>query len=165
MTDDLHGGPLRDPAALEMVCDAVGDDGALCRVTGTLTEASLLQAGQGLDLALRTGRRLLVLDLARVLVCDSAAMDYLLRFGEDARAAGVRLRLSAASPAVSRVLDETGRRAVLAVYDSVEEAMATALEEAVEAVEATVGPAGGADTATTADTTADTELPEQRPSP
>ncbi|MCU7820666.1 STAS domain-containing protein [Kitasatospora sp. DSM 101779] len=134
MTDDPHGGPLRDPSALEMVCDAVGDDGALCRVTGTLTAASLLQAGQGLDLALRTGRRLLVLDLARVLVCDSAAMDYLLQFGEDARAAGVRLRLSAASPAVSRVLDETGRRAALSVYDSVEEAMAAAPEEAAEAL-------------------------------
>ncbi|PBC66175.1 anti-anti-sigma regulatory factor [Streptomyces sp. TLI_235] len=130
MTDDANGAQLRDPAALEMVCDAVGDDGALCRVTGTLTGESLLLAGQGLDLALRTGRRLLVLDLARVLVCDAAGVDYLRRFGRDAGAVGVRLRLSAASPAVNRALDETGGRAYLAVYESVEEALNRGAERA-----------------------------------
>ncbi|WP_052391344.1 STAS domain-containing protein [Streptomyces sp. NRRL B-24484] len=164
MTDDLHGAPLRDPAALETVCDAVGDDGALCRVTGTLTAASLLQAGQGLDLALRTGRRLLVLDLARVLVCDASALDYLLQFDEDARAVGVRLRLSAASPAVSRVLDETGRPAVLAVYDSVEEAMTAALEDLVEAAAAKTGEAT-AETGEAEGPALYAKLPEQRPRP
>ncbi|MEV6210059.1 STAS domain-containing protein [Kitasatospora sp. NPDC051914] len=123
MTDDRPTAPPRDPTALEIVCEAVGEDGALCRITGTLTADSLHQAGDGLDITLRTGARLLVLDLARILVCDASCFDHLLRLREDAVAAGVEIRLSAASPAVERVLDETGRRSDFAVFESVADAL------------------------------------------
>lgn len=92
-------------------------------VAGGAAEAFELQLRQ----LVRTGHRNLVIDLAGVAAIDSAGIRALVRGHTSAQRAGGRLRLAAAPPAVTTVLELSGLSGIFESYDSVEAARVTAV--------------------------------------
>ncbi|MFS8097795.1 STAS domain-containing protein [Lentzea alba] len=73
-----------------------------------------------LDRLLDHGHRHVVLDLTGVTFCDSSGVSALVRGHARASAAAGRLRLSAASPQVTRVLELSGLARMLGLQSTVE---------------------------------------------
>jgi anti-sigma B factor antagonist len=73
-----------------------------------------------LDRLLDQGHRHVVLDLSGVTFCDSSGVSALVRGHARASAAAGRLRLSAASPQVSRVLELSGLARMLGLPSTVD---------------------------------------------
>lgn len=72
-----------------------------------------------LDRLLGQGHRSVVLDLSAVTFCDSSGISALVRGHARASAAAGRLRLSAASPQVTRVLEVSGLARMLGLQSTV----------------------------------------------
>ncbi|MFJ4095190.1 STAS domain-containing protein [Kitasatospora sp. NPDC089913] len=102
----------------------VDDRTAVCVLVGDLDIETLPPAEQALDEALRTGPRILVVDLGQVGFCDSSGLNLLLKARMSATAAGAELRLAAASPTVLRLLELTGADTVFQLHPTVGDALA-----------------------------------------
>ncbi|WP_433603925.1 STAS domain-containing protein [Dactylosporangium sp. CA-139114] len=99
-------------------------DPAVVRVTGRLlfdTLRPLADALQGLTRA--SGSRI-VLDLAEVPMCDSSALNLLVRTRSAVDGTGGWLRLATVQPMVASVLEITNLTWILPVFDTAEEAAA-----------------------------------------
>jgi anti-anti-sigma factor len=94
---------------------------AVLTVTGELDATGAERLLARLDRLLDRGHRHLVLDLSGVSFCDSSGMSALVRGHARASAAAGGLRLSAASPQVTRVLELAGLARMLGLPSTVDD--------------------------------------------
>lgn len=92
-------------------------------LAGGAAEAFELQLRQ----LVRTGHKSLVIDLAGVTAIDSAGIRALVRGHTSTQRAGGHLRLAAAGPAVSRMLEVSHLADIFESYESVDAAQATSM--------------------------------------
>lgn len=83
-------------------------DRTVIRLSGGLDFAAAPALREQLIDVLHRGTGLLVLDLSRVLSCDSAGLAVLIGTQRRARLMGITMRLLAPSPPVTKVLRATG---------------------------------------------------------
>jgi anti-anti-sigma factor len=89
-------------------------------VSGELATAGAERLLARLDRLLDQGHRYVVLDLSAVTFCDSSGISALVRGHARASAAAGGLRLSAASPQVTRVLELSGLARMLGLRSTVD---------------------------------------------
>jgi anti-sigma B factor antagonist len=80
--------------------------------------------GQQLAAAFTPGARVVIADMTATTFCDSTGINMLLRASRRATANGAELRLLRPCPRVLRVMQVLGVDALLAIYYSLEEALA-----------------------------------------
>jgi anti-sigma B factor antagonist len=105
---------------LEVTVTESSPASTLLTVTGELAGSGSERLLARLDRLLDKGHRSLVLDLTGVTFCDSSGISALVRGHARASAAAGRLRLSAASPQVARVLELSGLARMLGLQSTVE---------------------------------------------
>jgi anti-sigma B factor antagonist len=93
---------------LEVTVTRSSPASTLVTATGELAGSGSERLLARLDRLLDKGHRSVVLDLSGVTFCDSSGISALVRGHARASSAAGRLRLSAASPAVTRVLEVAG---------------------------------------------------------
>ncbi|MER5865069.1 STAS domain-containing protein [Kitasatospora sp. NPDC002040] len=113
-------GPVTLRSGADLGCTLV------CCLTGDLDIESLSPAQQALDEAIRTGPRILVVDLEQVGFCDSSGLNLLLKVRAAALEADIGLRLAAASPPVLRLLEITCTQTLFELHPTVRAALAEA---------------------------------------
>ncbi|WP_433073607.1 STAS domain-containing protein [Dactylosporangium sp. CA-052675] len=101
-------------------------DPAVVRVTGRLLFDTLRPLAEALDGLTGVNGSRIVLDLAEVPMCDSSALNLLVRTRSAVDATGGWLRLASVRPMVASVLEITNLTWILPVFDTPEEAAAQA---------------------------------------
>ncbi|MFF4343244.1 STAS domain-containing protein [Kitasatospora sp. NPDC001540] len=97
---------------------------AVCVLAGDLDIETLAPAREVLDLLLAERPPVVVVDLGRVDFCDSSGLNLLLQTRMAATDAGVAFHLAALSGSVQHLLELTGAKAVFAIHETVEAALA-----------------------------------------
>lgn len=98
---------------------------AVCALSGDLDIETLAPAREALDLLVAERPRALIVDLGRVDFCDSSGLNLLLQTRMAADDGGVSFHLAALSGPVQHLLELTGAKAVFAIHETVEAAIAT----------------------------------------
>nr|BFE59061.1 hypothetical protein GCM10020063_035870 [Dactylosporangium thailandense] len=99
-------------------------DPAVVRVTGRLLFDTLHPLAEALQGLAQAGRSRIVVDLAEVPMCDSSALNLLVRTRSALDGTGGWLRLATAQPMVASVLEITNLTWILPVFATAEEAAA-----------------------------------------
>jgi len=97
---------------------------AVCVLSGDLDIETLAPAREALDLLVAERPRALVVDLGRVDFCDSSGLNLLLQTRMAAVDGGIPFRLAALSGPVQHLLELTGAKAVFAIHETVDAAVA-----------------------------------------
>ncbi|MFE9257416.1 STAS domain-containing protein [Streptomyces sp. NPDC006879] len=97
---------------------------AVIALSGELDHDSADRLRAALDEALALGTERVLVDCAGLGFCDSTGLNVLLQGRLAAQEADSRLELAALRPAVSRMLDLTGAKAVFTVHAGLDEAFA-----------------------------------------
>lgn len=105
---------------LEVTVTESSPASTLITVTGELAGSGAERLLTRIDRQLEKGHRYLVLDLTGVTFCDSSGVSALVRGHARASSAAGRLRLSAASAQVTRVLELSGLARMLGLQSTVE---------------------------------------------
>jgi len=115
VTEEPHRRPVRIAGATLDTVTTTGADGRLCMiVSGEIDMTSAPRFEAAVSHALDTHQpTTLELDLTGVTFMDSSGIRVLLRVHQAAQARNCTLTVGQVSPAVARVLDITGVRAVL----------------------------------------------------
>ncbi|WP_426502184.1 STAS domain-containing protein [Dactylosporangium sp. McL0621] len=121
----IGSGPGGNPADIVTVHITDGDP-VIVAVTGRLLFDTLQPLADALGELDPAGRPRVVLDLAGVPLCDSSALNLLVRTRTARADAGGWLRLAAAQPMVGSVLEITNLSWILPMYETVEEASTAA---------------------------------------
>lgn len=104
---------------LEVTVTESSPASTLLTLTGELAGPGAERLLTRLDRLLDKGHRYVVLDLTGVTFCDSSGVSALVRGHARASSAAGRLRLSAASPQVTRVLELSGLARMLGLQSTV----------------------------------------------
>src|SRR5688572_29559361 len=107
---------------LEVKVTASSPASTLLTVSGELAGNGAERLLTRLDRLLDQGHRSVALDLSAVTFCDSSGISALVRGHARASASAGRLRLSAASPQVTRVLEVSGLARMLGLKSTVDAA-------------------------------------------
>ena len=104
-------------------------DRIVVKLSGGLDSAAAPALREQLIDVLHRGTGVLVLDLSRVLSCDTAGLAVLIGTQRRARLLGIMMRLAAPSPPVTRLLRSTGLYRSFTICPDLGAALASELDE------------------------------------